>query len=102
MSFRFNSVFHGNAHMISPHPEKPSIQQTISDLVSAIVPFDNAELHQIQDTLTWIESGAPLFRLQKPDIPPKHLSVYFALFDEDARKVLLVDHKKAQLWVPAG
>ena len=27
---------------------------------------------------------------------------YFVLFDEDASKVLLVDHKKALLWLPSG
>jgi hypothetical protein len=24
------------------------------------------------------------------------------VWDEDAKKILLVDHKKAQLWLPAG
>ncbi len=40
--------------------------------------------------------------MQKPDIPNKHLVSYFIVFDEEKRKIFLVDHKKAQLWLPAG
>ncbi|WP_201258083.1 NUDIX hydrolase [Piscirickettsia litoralis] len=40
--------------------------------------------------------------LKKPDIPNKHLISYFVLFDEAASKILLVDHKNAQLWLPPG
>ncbi|HTE42720.1 MAG TPA: NUDIX hydrolase, partial [Steroidobacteraceae bacterium] len=48
----------------------------------------------------WIDSGAQLCRLEKPATPPMHLVSYFALVDAD--KVLLVDHKNAQLWLPSG
>ena len=75
----------------------------IARLVSNLTPFDDLERQHIQETLTWIHQGKmPLFRLQEPDIPPKHLVVYFVVWDEDAKKILLVDHKKAQLWLPAG
>ena len=67
-----------------------------------LIPFDDLEQNQIQETLKWIESGAPIFRLQKPDIPPQHLVSYFVLFDEKEQSILLVDHKKAQLWLPTG
>ena len=70
--------------------------------VSTIPPGDDLEGQQIEETGKWINSGAPLFRLQKPAIPPKHLCVYFVLVDEKARKVLLVDHIQAQLWLPPG
>jgi hypothetical protein len=36
-----------------------------------------------------------LFRIARPATPDKHLCVYFALFDEARRTVLLVDHVKA-------
>ncbi|MBX9620844.1 MAG: NUDIX hydrolase [Alphaproteobacteria bacterium] len=77
-------------------------EQNVVDVISTIIPFDDLESQQILETLTWIRSGAQIFRLQKPDIPPKHLVSYFILFDENAQKILLVDHKKSQLWLPAG
>ena len=79
-----------------------SITSSLIDTVKGIKPFDDLEDQHIQDTLTWIKSGAPLFRIQKPALPDKHLVSYFVLFDEVAKKVLLVDHKKAQLWLPTG
>lgn len=75
---------------------------TIHQLVQSIQPFDELETEHISQTLAWIGSGAPLFRIQKPDIPPQHLVSYFVLFDPAQRKVLLVDHKNAGLWLPAG
>jgi len=71
-------------------------------VISNINPIDQMEADHIHDTISWIESGAPLYRIQKPDIPPKHLVAYFVLWDEDASKILLLDHKKAQLWLPPG
>lgn len=81
---------------------KSNMRDVIEGIVSSITPFDDIERHHIHETLTWIQSGVQIFRLQKPDIPPKHLVSYFVLFDEKAQKILLVDHKKAQLWLPAG
>lgn len=68
--------------------------------VLSIEAFDEIERGHIADVLTWIDSGAELFRTAKPATPPKHLVSYFALVD--AEYVLLVDHKKAQLWLPTG
>lgn len=78
------------------------IRLHIEEIVANIPPCDDLEREHIQDTLSWIQSGAPLFRSQKPDIPSKHLVSYFILFDDNAHKVLLVDHKKAKLWLPSG
>jgi len=75
---------------------------TLYDVISKIVPHDILEQEHIDDTLAWIESGAPIFRITKPDIPNKHLVSYFVLFDEKVQKILLVDHKKAGLWLPTG
>lgn len=75
---------------------------TVHEIVASIHPFDTLEQHHIRDTLLWIEGGAPLFRIQKPDVPHKHLVSYFVLFDEAAHHILLVDHKKAGLWLPSG
>lgn len=70
--------------------------------VGSIDPHDAAEHTHKQDVLEWLQSGANPFRLKKPDIPPKHLVSYFVLIDPDHRSILLVDHIKAQLWLPPG
>jgi 8-oxo-dGTP diphosphatase len=74
----------------------------VSHLISCLHPFDAIEEQHIHETLLWLQSGAPIYRIQRPDIPPKHLVVYCVLLDEEKKKILLVDHKKAQLWLPAG
>jgi 8-oxo-dGTP diphosphatase len=68
--------------------------------VAAIEPLDELEREHIADVLAWIDSGAELCRINKPATPPKHLVSYFVLVDGE--HVLLVDHKKAQLWLPTG
>ncbi|MDQ5940452.1 MAG: 8-oxo-dGTP diphosphatase [Candidatus Dependentiae bacterium] len=73
---------------------KPSVALVYS-LAAGLAPVDVLEKEHIDDALAWIASGAPIFRTAKPDVPPKHLVSYFLLFDEAAKKVLLVDHKKA-------
>ena len=65
-----------------------------------IKPFDSVEREHHADALNWVCSGAELFRLEKPATPPKHLVSYFAVIDE--QHILLVDHRNAQLWLPAG
>lgn len=72
------------------------------DLISKISPFDQQEKEHRDEALCWIQSGVPLCRMIKPDIPNKHLVSYFVVYDEAERKILLVDHKKAQLWLPTG
>lgn len=78
------------------------IRDEILDLISGIKPFDGLEQSHIEGAVQWIKSGAELFRIQKPDVPPKHLVSYFVLIDQSAGKLLLIDHIKAQLWLPAG
>ncbi len=82
--------------------KRPISVDLVYDIIASIKPFDDLEVEHITDTLSWIESGAPLFRIQKPDVPNKHLVSYFILLDELERKILLVDHKKAELWLPSG
>lgn len=74
----------------------------VYDLVRTIVPYDSLERDHIADVLQWIESGSPIYRVAKPDTPPKHLVSYFVMVDPDHNSVLLTDHVKAQLWLPAG
>ncbi|WP_232317325.1 NUDIX hydrolase [Candidatus Nucleicultrix amoebiphila] len=79
-----------------------SDRELILSMIQKIQPFDGLEQHHIKDTVNWIKSGKPIFRTKKPDIPPKHLVSYFVVFDENEEKILLVDHKKSQLWLPPG
>jgi 8-oxo-dGTP pyrophosphatase MutT (NUDIX family) len=71
-------------------------------IIEAIQPFDEKEAAARQDAIDWIASGAPLYRIQKPDVPPKHLVSYFIIFDPATDKFLLQDHLLAKLWLPAG
>ena len=78
------------------------MRTVIAEVVRSIRPYDALEQQHLADTLTWIESGAPLCRLQKPATPPQHLVAYFVLYDPAAQQVLLVDHTQAGLWRPSG
>ena len=78
------------------------MRDKIFKIVAAIEPLDDLEREHRDSTLEWIRSGAPIFRTQKPDVPPKHLVSYFALVDQQRGKILLIDHKLAGLWLPSG
>lgn len=76
--------------------------ETIRPIIEQIEPFDDIESEHIRDILAWIDSGAELYRISKPDNPPKHLVSYFILFDESNQSVMLIDHVKSGLWLPSG
>lgn len=78
------------------------IRSEILRIVSAISPFDRQEIEHIEFVQKWIDSGAEIFRIAKPATPDTHLVSYFVLIDQIENKVLLADHKKAELWLPAG
>jgi len=82
-------------------PEK-SVVADIRHQVECITPHDALEREHIADVLDWIDSGVNIFRIEKPDNPPKHLVSYFVLVDPEQKSLLLVDHIKAQLWLPSG
>jgi 8-oxo-dGTP diphosphatase len=79
-----------------------SVRTEIERMVHSLVPFDTEEQEHLTFTNDWIASGAEIFRTAKPAIPDPHLVSYFLLVDGAENKVLLVDHKKAGLWLPAG
>ncbi len=78
------------------------MRSVIRNIIEGISPYDSLEKEHIENTLNWIDSSEEIFRIQKPDIPPKHLVSYFVLYDPEQRKVLLFDHIKAELWLPSG
>ena len=76
------------------------VRTAIRSEIEGISPLDEEERVAISDALAWIDSGAELFRLQKPATPPRHLVSYFVVVDGD--HILLVDHINAELWLPTG
>jgi 8-oxo-dGTP pyrophosphatase MutT (NUDIX family) len=80
----------------------PPDAQHVYHLAQSIEPHDDVEREHIADILQWIQSGAGLYRVEKPDKPPKHLVSYFVLIDPQHKSILLADHIKAQLWLPSG
>ena len=75
-------------------------RQQIRSEIASIHPMDALEAQHRSDALAWVDSGIELIRQAKPATPPKHLVSYFAVVDGEY--ILLVDHKNAQLWLPAG
>lgn len=83
-------------------PATALVRRSIEDQVKKIKPFDPLESQHREEVLEWISSGADLFRIKKPDVPLKHLVSYFVVIDRAQKSMLLVDHIKAQLWLPTG
>jgi len=81
---------------------KDEARDNIGHIVCRIKPVDQVEAMHQDDVVRWIASNAPLYRIARPDNPRKHLVSYFVLFDEARNKLLLVDHAKCDLWLPAG
>jgi 8-oxo-dGTP pyrophosphatase MutT (NUDIX family) len=79
-----------------------SIRDKIQSTVNSLSPFDELEQEHISFTKNWIESGVEIFRTAKPATPDPHLVAYALLIDPLTNQILLVDHKKAGLWLPAG
>jgi 8-oxo-dGTP pyrophosphatase MutT (NUDIX family) len=81
---------------------KVDIRSEIQQIVSSIRPLDSLESEQIRFVLDWIKSGSEIFRIEKPATPDTHLVSYFVIVSQDMNQILLVDHKKAELWLPPG
>ena len=74
----------------------------LAGVIANIEPVDDVEVAHRADAIEWVRTAPEVYRLRKPDVPPKHLVSYFALVDVDAEQILLVDHINAGLWLPAG
>lgn len=82
--------------------ESPDMRDVALSMVRTIEPLDALEVEHQQAVIDWISSGAEVFRTAKPATPPKHLVSYCVLVDSERRRVFLVDHRDAQLWLPTG
>lgn len=75
---------------------------TVRRLFEDIRPVDRQEEVDRDLVLRWIGETDDVFRRAKPRTPPQHLVSSFLLLDPSGPQVLLVDHRKAGLWLPAG
>ncbi|HET7661067.1 MAG TPA: NUDIX domain-containing protein [Oryzihumus sp.] len=75
---------------------------TVRRLGEEIRPVDRQEEADRDHVLRWLAETEDVFRRAKPRTPPQHLVSYFLLLDPSGPQVLLVDHRKAGLWLPAG
>jgi ADP-ribose pyrophosphatase YjhB (NUDIX family) len=78
------------------------LRTIIRNLIANIEPFNDKEKFHQADILTWIDSGAEIFRIEKHNVPDRHLAAFGAVIDPDASEILLCDHKNAGGWVPTG
>lgn len=78
------------------------LRDRLLELVGVIDPWDDLERAHLESTARWIAGGAPVYRVRKPDVPTRHLVCYFVVLDHARGQLLLVAHRKAGLWLPAG
>lgn len=74
----------------------------VSLLLSGVTPIDDLEGDHLAAVLAWLASTEDVFRRVKPATPTPHLVSYFVPVEVATRKVLLVEHRKSQLWLPPG
>jgi 8-oxo-dGTP diphosphatase len=79
-----------------------SLHEQIRELVAELVPADTIEDEHRRSALAWLDSTTDIFRRAKPHTPSPHLVSYFLVTDCCLGSVLLVDHRKAGLWLPTG
>ncbi|MFF4901807.1 NUDIX hydrolase [Streptomyces sp. NPDC001068] len=84
------------------HHDDDGQRARLVELVSGIEPWDDLERRQCETAVQWIAGGAPVYRVRKPDVPVMHLVCYFVVLDETRGRQLLVAHRRAGLWLPAG
>ncbi len=73
-----------------------------SELISALTPFDAIESDHRTRAMTWLRETDDVCRRRKPATPSPHLVSYFVPLDPTERRMLLVEHRLAGLWLPPG
>ena len=71
-------------------------------IVDGIAPFDMLENTHRDRTLDWLQSTSDIYRRAKPRTPDQHLVCYFLPVDRERGRILLVEHRRAGLWLPPG
>jgi 8-oxo-dGTP pyrophosphatase MutT (NUDIX family) len=75
---------------------------TVADLVGRVPVLDAVSAEHHVRTLAWLASTEDVFRRQSPATPAPHLVGYVAVVDPASGRLLLVDHRRSGLWLPAG
>jgi 8-oxo-dGTP pyrophosphatase MutT (NUDIX family) len=78
----------------------PALAEEIAETLRAIPEGDAQEATDKALVLSLLARGIPVIREDAPDRPDPHLVSYVLL--TDGEKLLLVDHIKSGLWLPAG
>lgn len=78
------------------------MRDVVHRLVEEVEPHDRLEADHRLDALAWLAGGEDIFRMAKPATPPKHLVSYCVLVDSETERILLVDHRDAERWLPTG
>jgi 8-oxo-dGTP diphosphatase len=79
-----------------------SLHEEIRGLIAQVAPVDAVEEEHRRQVLAWLDSTGDIFRRISPGTPDPHLVSYFLLIDHHQDAVLLVDQRKAGLWLPTG
>ena len=75
---------------------------TVAGLVDRVPVLDAVSAEHHANTLEWLASTQDVFRRQPPATPAPHLVGYVAVVDPASGRLLLVDHRRSGLWLPAG
>ena len=78
------------------------MREVVRAAVASIRPVDHLARQHVNESLAWIDSGAELFRIQRPATPSPHLVSYFVPVDVARRTLLLEEHLRSGLWLPPG
>lgn len=77
----------------------PEIRASYIEAIQTITPHDELEGRDVEKTLEWLRSASAL---NKPHNMDEHLGVLAVLLSPDRLHTYLLNHKKAQLWLPPG
>jgi len=78
------------------------MRNELKEMILSIEDNNPKEIDDINDVVKWIDSDVKIYREAKPNTPNKHLSTFFVVINKDKNKIVLVHHKLAKAWVPAG
>lgn len=70
-----------------------------TEAIATIRPFDQRESQDIQQTLEWLQSAK---QIHKPHNMAEHLGVLSLVLSPDRKQTFMLNHKKAQMWLPPG
>lgn len=81
-------------------PDIPKeIREAYLQAISSIQPSDHIEASDISMVMKWIQESPSL---NKPHNMDKHLGVLCPILSPDFRHTFLMNHRKAQMWLPPG